>query len=372
MGMIYRPKYKAADGTVRESAVWWLKFYRNGKAVRQSADTTKESEAKRILKVREGEVARGAPITSQTGRVRFDELKADVLTDYKTNGKKSLDKQEDCFNHLDRVFAGRRATSISTAEIRKYIEKRQSEKAANATINRELSALGRAFSLGMQAGKLLHKPYIPMLQENNARKGFFHREQFEAVRRRLSPALQAVVTFAYLTGWRTRSEVLPLQWRQVDFQAGTVRLDPGTTKNREGRVFPMTVELRELLEAQRDERDRMRREHGKMVAHVFHRGGKPIRGLRRAWATACRDAGCPGMILHDFRRSAVRNLVRADIPERVAMMMTGHKTRSVFERYNIVDEGDLTDAAKRLDAAVGKVSGKVAPESASESGSHAA
>ncbi len=82
---------------------------------------------------------------------------------------------------------------------------------------------------------------------------------------------------------------------------------------------------------------------------IFHRKGRQIGDFRKAWTTACEKAGVPGRILHDFRRTAVRNLVRAGVPELVAMQMTGHKTRSVFDRYNIVSEEDLMEAAKRLD-----------------------
>jgi integrase len=161
--------------------------------------------------------------------------------------------------------------------------------------------------------------------------------------------VRPIITFAYITGWRIRSEVLSLQWRQVDFVSGDVRLDPGSTKNREGRVFPFTAELRTLLTAQLAEHETLK-QAGKIVPWVFQRDGERIAGFRRAWITACKAAGCPGRIPHDLRRTAVRNLVRAGIPERVAMQMTGHKTRSVFERYNIVSDGDLRDAAKRLDA----------------------
>ncbi len=180
------------------------------------------------------------------------------------------------------------------------------------------------------------------------------------MRKQLPAEPQPVITFAYITGWRLASEVPHLEWRHVDFESGEVRLDPGTTKNREGRVFKMTTELHKLLKAQDAARERLKKA-GKICRWVFfrmvaeERGGekKPQRiiSLGKSWAKACRDAGCPGRIPHDLRRTAVRNMVRAGIPERVAMKLTGHKTRSVFERYNIVSDGDLDTAAAKLSAA---------------------
>ena len=197
-----------------------------------------------------------------------------------------------------------------------------------------------------------------MLKENNVRLGFFEREQFDSIVRHLPDHVKPVIRFAYLTGWRTISEILPLQWRQIDFKAGTVRSDPGTTKNDEGRVFPFTQELRALLEEQRAKADAARAE-GIVSPWVFTYKGKPFKNYKRSWHTACGKAGLAGKIPHDFRRTAVRNLVRAAIPERVAMQMTGHKTRSVFERYNIVSEGDLLDAARKLDYVAGTISGTI-------------
>jgi integrase len=140
-------------------------------------------------------------------------------------------------------------------------------------------------------------------------------------------------------------------------KAGEVRLDAGTTKNGEGRVFPFTTELRRILDAQQQVAHTIARETGTIVRHVFcytkgQKTGKGITesGFNKAWRKARLAAGCPGGIPHDFRRTAVRNLVRAAVPERVAMQLTGHKTRAVFERYNIVSPGDLRDAARRLDA----------------------
>jgi integrase len=328
---------------------WWIKYYRNGKPLRESSGSKKESDAKRLLRLREGDVARGIPVAPRIGRIKFDELAHDTMTNYRINKRRSLDAIERRFRkHVIPFFGGRRAASITTSDVERFIQSRQEAGASNAEINRELAALKRGFCLGIQAGKLISKPHIPTLQEDNVRTGFFERQQFDTIWKHLPKELQPVATFAYITGWR-KSEILSLQWRQVDFKGGTVNLDPGTTKNGEGKTFPLTVKLRQILKVQRYEIDLLRREQATVCPWVFHRGGKPIRSFRVSWATACRKAGLPGRIFHDFRRTAVRNLVRAGVPERVAMQMTGHKTRSVFERYNIVSDGDLVDAAKKID-----------------------
>ena len=146
----------------------------------------------------------------------------------------------------------------------------------------------------------------------------------------------------------------------MDSEAGRVYLEAGTTKNDEPRVFPLTDEMGEVLEAQRKYTKRIRKERGQITPWVFHREGKQVKSFRRSWLTACKGAGVPGRIVHDFRRTGVRNLVRAGVPEGVAMKMTGHKTRSVFERYNIVNDADLEEAARRLNA-TGKDMGKDSP-----------
>jgi integrase len=161
--------------------------------------------------------------------------------------------------------------------------------------------------------------------------------------------------------------VLTLEWRQVDFKAGEVRLDAETTKNREARVFPITDDLRRLLEAQHQEHLRLKNS-GFIVPRVFVRmvakgrnGTKeprPIRAFTKAWKTACAAAGCPGRIPHDLRRTAIRNMVRRGLFERVAMQLAGHKTRSVFDRYNIVSDGDLRAAAAQLQGLTGTEKGQ--------------
>jgi integrase len=267
--------------------------------------------------------------------------------------------------HILPVLGKRRASSITGADIKKFVAKRQGEGASNGAINREMGHIRRAFVLGVQNGKILTRPYVAMLKENTVRTGFFEWEQCLGLLRHLPSGLHGPVTFAYITGWRIYSEILPLQWRHVDFAAGRVRLDAGTTKNDDAREFPMTRQLRELLERLKADHEALAKE-GRICPWVFQRKGKPIKGFRKAWKSATRDAGIPGRLLHDFRRTAVRNLVRAGIPERVAMTMTGHKTRSVFERYNIVSDGDLLAAAERLERSTGTIPGTTASEAETE------
>ena len=370
MGSLYRPKYPHPEGEVitktgkryKVSKVWWMKYRVNGHLFCESTDTTTEREAKRLLARRMGAAAEGRPITPRADKIRLSELAEDLLNDYRANERPSLDRLGYSLKHLlpffgatqtvvedkSRWVGGKFATTLTTADANGYIAHRQKERAVNGTINRELGALKRMYSLALTAGKLHQAPNIPHLREDNVRTGFFDREQFEAVRRHLPDYARPVVTFAYITGWRLKSEILPLQWRQVDFKAGTVRLEPGTTKNREGRTFIMTPALRAVLEKQRERTDWVQLEQGRIIPWVFHRDGEPIKGFRRAWKTACRKAGVPGRIPHDFRRSAVRNLERAGVPRSTAMKMVGHKTEAIYRRYAIVDEAMMREGAEKL------------------------
>jgi integrase len=361
MGSIYRPKYKDRHGSERESAVWWIQYYSRGRKIRESTETTDAAEAKELLKRKEGDATKGRSTKSVERKVLFSELAALVVKDYELNGYRSLvDIKLRHRLHILPVFGNKRANRITEADLDDYILLRRREGAKNATINRELVTMKRAFNLGIQKHIVSDRPHITLLDEDNVRQGFFEREQFLAIRKHLPEYVQAVADFAYITGWR-KNEILGLQWRQVDFEAGTVRLEPGTTKNREARQFPFTSDLREVLGRQRAKTDALAAS-GKICPWVFHRKGKPIGEFKRSWTAACIKAGVPGRIFHDFRRTAVRNLVRAGIPERVAMTMTGHKTRSIFERYNIVSEADLHEAAARLERFMDKDTGKDTPE----------
>ena len=184
-----------------------------------------------------------------------------------------------------------------------------------------------------------------MLQLRNVRQGFFDDAMFAAVCSKLPAAVVPIVTFAYVTGWRIQSEILPLEWRHIDRKVGEARLEPGTTKNQAGRVFPFTTRSARpgALWA---EHEALRRRGRSPVR--FHRPGVRIKGFRTASAKACKAAGSPGRISHDLGRSAVRNMERADSPARVAMQLTGHKTEAVYRRYAITSESDLREGVDRL------------------------
>ncbi len=235
--------------------------------------------------------------------------------------------------------------SITTPAIRTFVTNRLPAKASAGEINRELACLMRMFTLA----------HIPMLREDNVRGGFFEPEQFAAVKAQLPAPLQPVVTFAYLTGWRLTSEILPLEWRQVDWQGRTVRLDPGTTKNTEGpHLPPFTAALEAVLRAQKAEHDELKKTD-RIVPLVFHRDGERIKSLRGAWQAACKAAGVPGRILHDFRQTAVRNMERDGVSRSAAMAMVGHKTEAIYRRYAIVDAAALRQAADQIDRAANTV-----------------
>ena len=332
----------------RRGRIWWIKYYWNGKAFRESSKSSTLSGAKRLLKQREGEVSIGSNLGRNTNRVRFEELAQDFLNDYRSNKRKSLVWAKRRVElHLAPCFGRTRAIDITTERIGTYTRRRLDQGASNGSVNRELAALKRIFNLAakMTPPKVARVPYIPMLRENNVRRGFFEHHEFLALRRELPNYLQPLLMFGYYTGAR-EGEILGLRWHQVNFDSRTVRFEPGTTKNDQPRTIALTSELFEILKSAKQIRDLSFPD----CEHVFINKGKNIRKFERAWKSAIKRAGIPGKLFHDLRRTAIRNMVRAGVPERVAMAISGHKTRSVFDRYNIVAERELHEAAFRLES----------------------
>jgi integrase len=326
---------------------WHIQFYRHGRMFQESSRSEKKTVAEHMLRDRLEKVRQGLFQSPRVERVTFDELAADLLNDYRMNGRRTTDDAESRIsNHLLPTFGGLLAAEVTTDRIREYIVKRQLDEAAPGTIQQELALLKRAFKLASQMTppKVARAPYVPMVRVNNVRKGFIEREQFTKLRDALPEYLKPLLTAAYLTGMRL-GELRTLGWQNVDLVAAAVTLDPGTTKNDEPRTIPMTTELLETLKFQLQRRNAECPE----CPYVFHRNGRPIGDFRKAWECACKEADVPDLLFHDLRRSAVRNMVRAGIPEQVAMKISGHKTRCIFDRYNIVSERDVREAACKLD-----------------------
>ena len=361
--------------------VWMMKYYQDGRLIRKTTGTDDKTEAQAALNAATTDAGRGVPTAAKVGKLKFDAAADDLLADYANNQLDSEDSAEGRIrNHLTPFFGGLKLTAIKTPLINQYIKRRRGQKASNATINRELGLLKRMFTLAHRAELITVRPYIPKLDEHNVRKGFFEDDAFDAVCRHLTPEIAAVAMTAYITGWRIDSEILPLEWRQVDLKAGTVMLDADTTKNDEPRLFPITDDLRVVLE-QRQELRAAQLAAGHLCPWVFfrlvaegrrglsaqHRGfaavvltPQRIKRFNKQWKTACAAAGCPGRVPHDLRRTAIRNMSRRGVPERVAMTLTGHKTRAVFDRYRIVNETDLRDAQTRLNGQLPKIMGSPA------------
>jgi integrase len=341
--------------------VWWVKYYQFGRPIRESTKSSDERQADKLLLKRGAAIEEGRTINPQVNRCKVDKLLDLVVTWYRVKSKKDLDHVERRVKlHLRPFFGGRAAGSVTSELLLDYVAKRQRAGAKDATINRELANLQKAYSLGIEAKKVDYAPPFKSakLRERNTRTGFFNRAQLEAVLAHLRPELGAFFRFAYFTGWR-RGEIRSLQWRQVDFEAGTIRLDAGSTKNDDPRLFRLTTGVRALLEAQRAYTDRVNHKRGVLCPWVFHRAGKPIKDYYGAWRTACLNAGLAQRlpsgrikterVPHDFRRSCARNLIRAGIHQTVARQITGHRTESMYTRYNITAESDLAEATERLD-----------------------
>jgi site-specific recombinase XerD len=342
--------------------------------------------AKKLLKRRLAEVETKTYVMRTN--VKIDELIADLLAEYRRERRKTTAEVESRWKkHLEPFFGRMKVDDINTDTVQRYSIQRIEQDAAGPTVNRELAIVKHAFHLGMKSTppKVRACPVIPMYKENPARKGFLDDDQYTLLARECNREglwFRALLTTAYSFAFR-KSE-LNLRVRQVDLASRQIRLEQGETKNDEGRIAPMTDEVFTLLTAcviGKQKND-----------YVFTRPAakpglpeEPVRGFRRRWAKVCCVVGlgelvCPdcypelkeqtidaksrcsacgkkwrhqqlkyvGLLFHDLRRSGVRNLIRVGVQQKVAMSISGHKTASVFERYNIVDERDIMEAGRKL------------------------
>jgi integrase len=324
------------------SRIWWVQFHRNGQRFRESTRTDNKRKAQDYLRDKIAEASLGT-YTPRASRVTVTELVEAKLTSDRNNASKSIDTTEGRWRlHLQPFFGHLKVVNITTALLSKYIKHRQTEKATtNGTINRELGYLRSAFNLARKSGVIKIVPYFPMLKEAAPRQGFLRDDQYPKLAAACSAEgvwLRGMFEVAQTFAWRKES-LQTLKVSQIDFCNNSIRLDD--TKNGDPVTAKMTAVIRELLIsccAGKSQDD-----------FVFTRDGQPVVDFRDAWERATTAAGLPDLLFHDLCRTGMRNMRRLGIDETVAMKVAGRKTASIFRRYNIVDEHDLDDVARKLD-----------------------
>jgi integrase len=330
---------------------------------------TNISGARTLLKEWLEKVGRGdVSVGHDPSQLHYADLRAMYLRDYSEQRHRSLRRNVetgveyvDCLPHLDAFLGysqagdeGIKISNITVDLIDKFKTLRKAAGAENGTINRSLAALRRMFALAIERGSLKFAPFVKMLPENQARTGFLEIEQYdklheafgvevknEATGKVSQPYayIQPLLQIGFYTGMRL-GEIKELQWSRVDLKNNVIRLGDADVKNEEGREIPLIDGLPELLEG-------IKRANP-TAEYVFLRKGEPIGSFRKAWSVATKKAGLENFLFHDLRRSAARNLIRAGVPRSIAMKITGHKTESVFERYNITDSKDIQNAGESV------------------------
>jgi integrase len=283
--------------------------------------------------------------------VTFEQMTRAFLDDYRTNRKRSLVSARRAAVQLGSFFSDDLAIDIRTPRIREFIKAKQEEGYSNASVNRYLAALRRMFNLMIEDSVLEAAPHVPMLEENNVRQGTVEPGDFERLLAALPEYLNNPVEFLYRSAWRA-GEMRKLEWRDVNLTASELRLRPENSKNKKARVVPLRGRLLEVIE---------RAATGRRLdcPFVFHHEGQPIGDFRKAWRNACKAAGLGALIVHNLRRSGVTNMRRAGLPESVAMKISGHKTRNVFQRYNIEGTRDIEQGFDQLDTYLEREADKV-------------
>jgi integrase len=329
------------------SNVWWIRYgdgskFPSGQSRIRYEKCGSKSVAEKTLIQRKRDVLMGVKLPADHPKTLIADLAELVMEKYRDRNQRTIDVESRLRLHVLPHFGGIVASDLSTDQIGSYKAKRRKAGAANATINRELAALKLMLRLGHnhEPRSVDAVPAITLLAEDNTRTGFVVEDQYKEMMRLAKPWLRAPLAVGYTFGLR-KAEITNLRVRQVDLHNRTIRLDPGDTKSGKGRVIPLTNEVINLivpcLQGKRPD------------DHVFTKAGKPIGDFRKTWAGLCRKAGMPGVLFHDLRRSAIRNMVSNGISDKVGMSISGHETRSVFDRYNIVSEQDLRAAAEKLE-----------------------
>jgi integrase len=349
------------DGRVfRRGQKYWIAYYapKNGKMVevRESAgESAKHADAQlrdRLHDVRNHKKGIKVFVGPKQERVTVAELLEDLERDHLVKKRSSWRKTNSHLTHIRAYFGSDRARSVTRSRLVAYIEFRQQQGAANATINRELEPLQRAFSLALENDVIGFAPKFPALREDNARQVFINRADFlkivanVKVRKTLDTDLQDYLTFFYYTGMRP-GETGSLTWASFDPEKWTILLEAKNAKTKKARKLVIDGALKPIIQRRIEARRRF-----PQCPFMFHRRGRQMKTSYKVWKKACLAAGFiggkTGYVPYDHRRSAVRNLIRAGVEESVAMKISGHRTRSMLDRYNITSDDDIQEAMVKV------------------------
>ena len=344
------------DGRVyRRGNRWWIEYWHRGKQIRESAGSS-EAEAGDVLRDRLAEIRTGTYSGPQAERLTVGEIVEEYLRDLRVRGAKAARKFEVPAKPLYQQLGHVRYADLdeNPGLVNRYIEdrlatpskRRPGQTLAPATVNRETGLLRASLRLAWKMRRIPRVPYIPKLREDNVRQGFIEPSEIDPIIENLPEHLRDFVRFAYITGWRP-SEVKALKWSSVDWSGERPELRIPTSKNDRPRSLPLTGELLAIFERRRAVRAVETATGALLAEHVFHRQGKRLRDFRTAWKRACAAAGLDGKLLYDCRRSAARNMINAGVSTKKAMAITGHETRIMFDRYNIVSQDDKAETLTR-------------------------
>ena len=342
-GSVYQSSYRGRDGKRHKSTTWFLKYYVNGKPLRESTGTENRNEAIRILRQKMAKSARYSEYSEQLERVLVDQLLDLVIEDYRFNQRSTTyDAGLRVDKHLRPFFAQKKAVEVTSPIIKKYTSARSKE-AESATVNKELAYLRRAFRLGLQhEPSLVEKvPYIRMLPVDNARTGMVDHEQYRALRDSLPSYARIALVVAYHTGAR-KGEIQKIRLDKIDFRANRIELPGKTTKNRAARFLPIYGDMQAELDMAISIADGN-------CAFLVQDKGRRIADWEKSWKTACAVAKIDNALFHDLRRTALTNMIETGFSEKEAMEISGHKTRYVFDRYHIVSQRRLKQLGERME-----------------------
>jgi len=322
--------------------IWWIR-YRVPSEDHERFESSKSSDKKvalRLLNQRRKEIDDRLYSVSDAS---VDDLLDLYLRDQRKQQRKSYESAQTYVrNHISPAFGRVKASAVTSHMIERFIEEKQSQGFANASINRWLSAFNRAFTLGKESVPplVIVSPRIVKLEEDNVREGFLEHFQYESLLGELPDHQRLVLVIGYHLGNR-RGEILKLRWDQIDWRCNLLRLEKRQTKAKEARVAPLYGDLRPFLETAHGARD-------PACPFIISWHGLGIGDLKRAWKNACKRAGVPDLHIHDLRRTAARNMIRAGVPEKQVMRIVGWKTHEMLDRYNILDERDAHLAGQRM------------------------